>query len=411
MADTYGVAGTTSDDGADVAVCADPGHLTINLEYDAAAQLAPADFRNGIQIAADMLSEFIRDPITLNIGVGYGDIPPFGRTLEPGHGLAWTRTDITEKYSRLRRLLCGHASTPQVSAAMAALPHTHRLSGVKKIVLPYAEERALGLAPATNSTVDGNVGFATDIRPGQTVAIALHEIGHVLGRVPGQSVLSLFRYTSPGNHDFSNDIPGTPSYFSLDGGITKIADFDEDLSPSDFLNPGSARMNVPGASDVSGSNLTPHDPFNELFNRTTIQSLTAIDVTELGLLGYNIGIGNLLSGCLTPVEADFSDTLISNGLPQTAKSVLSFIADNNDWFNLVAADIAKQPVIQDLAKEATLAEQTPLNFFLAGGAAIIGPAINSEASAIETAFTIDTATRSCSHRPCSWVAWRLPMTA
>jgi hypothetical protein len=96
---------------------------------------------------------------------------------------------------------------------------------------------------------------------------------------------------------------------------------------------------------------------------------------------------------LTPVETTFSDTLLSsNGLPQTPQSVLSFVEDNNDLFELAAADLAKQPVIQDLAKEATLAEQTPLNFFLAEGAAIIGPAINTEASAIETAFTIDTAT-------------------
>jgi hypothetical protein len=265
---------------------------------------------------------------------------------------------------------------------------------VKEIVLPYAEERALGLAPASNSTVDGNVGFATDTRPGQVVGIALHEISHVLGRVPGQSVLSLFRYTSAGNHDFSSDVPGEPSYFSLDGGLTKIADFDEDLSPSDFLNPTSSSMSgVPGTNDVSGSNLTPHDPFNELFNRTTIQSLTAIDVTELGLLGYNIGVGNLLSGCLTPVEAAFSDTLLSsNSLPsQTPQSVLSFIEDNNELFELAAADLAKQPVIQDLAVEASLAEQTPLNFLLSGGSAIIGPAINTEAVAIETAFTIDTA--------------------
>jgi hypothetical protein len=265
---------------------------------------------------------------------------------------------------------------------------------VKEIVVPYAEERALGLAPATNSTVDGNVGFATDTRPGQVIGLALHEISHVMGRVPGQSVLSLFRYTSPGNHDFSSDIPGEPSYFSLDGGLTKIADFDEDLSPSDFLNPASGSMNgVPGTNDVSGSNLTPHDPFNELFNRTTIQSLTAIDVTELGLLGYNIGVSSLLSGCLTPAETAFSDTLLgSNGLPsQTPQSVLSFIEDNNDLFELAAADLAKQPVIQDLAKEATLAEQTPLNFFLAGGSAIMGAAINTEASAIEMAFTIDTA--------------------
>ena len=52
MADTYGVAGTTSDDGADVAVCADPGHLTINLEYDSFALAAPVSFRSSIQTFA-----------------------------------------------------------------------------------------------------------------------------------------------------------------------------------------------------------------------------------------------------------------------------------------------------------------------------------------------------------------------
>ena len=63
------------------------------------------------------------------------------------------------------------------------------------------------------------------------------------------------------------------AYFSIDGGNTKLADFGQASDPSDFLNTG-----------VQGS----RDPFDEFYSSNTIQSLTAVDLELLDVLGFNI---------------------------------------------------------------------------------------------------------------------------
>jgi hypothetical protein len=253
------------------------------LEYDAAAQGAPAAFRNAIQAAANILSSFINDPIAVNIGIGYGDIPFFGDSLTSGEAEGGPQTGISESYSTLRSQLLSHASTAQVSAAINALPTTSSLNGVSTIGVAYAEERALGLAPASNATVDGDAGFATDIPLSSLVGVALHEITHAMGRMDGPWVTSLFRYTSAGVHDFAQTIPTGPSYLSLDNGVTKIADFGKTSDDADFLNP-------------PGSTLSPNDPFNEFYDGNTLQSLTPLDLTMMGLLGFNVAPRSVVSG-------------------------------------------------------------------------------------------------------------------
>jgi Ca2+-binding RTX toxin-like protein len=101
---------------------------------------------------------------------------------------------------------------------------------------------------------------------------ALHELTHAMGRVPGASGLSLVRYTSQGNHLFTNGTPAAASYFSIDGGVTKLADFGVSSDPSDFLNSPS-------------SNLTPNDPFDETIAGST---LTSADLIMMDVLGFNV---------------------------------------------------------------------------------------------------------------------------
>ena len=79
-------------------------------------------------------------------------------------------------------------------------------------------------------------------------------------------------FTSPGNYLFTDNIPASPAYFSLNGGNTKIADFGQNSDPSDFLNSG-----------VQGAN----DPFNEFYSGSTLQSLTTVDLKMLDALGFN----------------------------------------------------------------------------------------------------------------------------
>jgi hypothetical protein len=260
---------------ADVAVSAGTGHTTINLEFDLATQDAPPEFRNAIQTAANLLSAALFDPITINIGIGYGDVPFFNQVLPSGGAFGAPQTGIGIWYPSLRTQLITHASTPQIRAAVSALPDTASLNGVPDFDITLAEERALsGLAVAPDSTVDGDAGFATDIPLANLVGVALREMTHAMGRIAGPTALSLFKYRSAGQHDFESGPFAGPSYLSLDNGASKLADFGHTSNPADFLNP-------------PDSNLTPEDPFNEFYDNNTLQSLTPIDLTTLGLLGFS----------------------------------------------------------------------------------------------------------------------------
>ena len=73
---------------------------------------------------------------------------------------------------------------------------------------------------------------------------------------------------------FTDNKPATASYFSLDGGNTKLADFGISSDPSDFLN-------------APNSNLTPNDAFDEFYSNNTLQSLTPVDLEMLDALGFN----------------------------------------------------------------------------------------------------------------------------
>jgi hypothetical protein len=306
MALIYGAAGNPQDGGADVLVSAASGDLTINLEYDSAAQAAPASFRSSIQTAANLLSAAISDPISVNLGIGYGDVPFFNDPLSNGEAAAGVQNSITEPYSTLRSQLLSNAATPQIAAAINALPAASSLTGVltaggaatpvTNFQVAYAEARALGDVPSSNSTVDGDAGFATDIPSNLLVGVALHELTHAMGRVPGTSVLSLFRYISPGVHDFRSDVPTAASYFSIDNGTTDLADFGENSDPSDFLNP-------------PASNLTPNDPFDEFYGPGTIQQLTSFDLLVLGVLGF--ARSSIAASPSPPVPAEV-DAVIQN---------------------------------------------------------------------------------------------------
>src|SRR5437879_2764240 len=85
----------------------------------------------------------------------------------------------------------------------------------------------------------------------------------ISGRVPygpQPDIFDLFRFTAPGERLFQFGNLAPAAYFSVDGGITKLADYGEASDASDFLNSG-----------VQG----PNDPFNEFYSSSTSQQLSA----------------------------------------------------------------------------------------------------------------------------------------
>ena len=242
--------------------------FTINLIFDSAAMAAPASFRAGIEQAASILSATITNKITVNIGIDYSGTGG-GAAAGPDNG-------EFVNYSTVRADLIVNAAPGDTT--FNALPTGSTIQGQSQVAVWNAQLKLFGLiSPNSTTTDDGSATFATDINPNLLVGVALHELTHAIGRVPYGSqpdIFDFYRFTSPGTRLFTDNIPASSAYFSLDGGNTKLADFGVSSDPSDFLN-------------APGSNLTPTDAFDEFYSNNTLQSLTTVDLQMLDALGFN----------------------------------------------------------------------------------------------------------------------------
>ena len=265
--------GTAPTAGASLAssvVAVTTGGITFDLLFDSAAMAAPASFRAGIEQAATMLANTISDKITVDIKIDYSGTG--------GGAAAGPDSGSYKSYSLVHSDLVNGAAPGDTT--FNALPSGSSIQGQSNVVVWSAQMKLFGLIGANDTTTDdGSAVFATDISPNLLVGVALHELTHALGRVPygaAPDIFDLFRYTSPGVHLFQAGNSAPAAYFSLDGGVTKLADFGQYSDPSDFLNSG-----------VQGSN----DPFNEYYSGSTSQMLSSVDLTLLHATGYHIGSG------------------------------------------------------------------------------------------------------------------------
>jgi len=246
--------------------------MNLVLSYESSALAAPQSFRDAMQTAANILDSVILNNITVNILIGYGD---WDNGLDTGlttDAEAGDLNGLTVSYTNLKTALASHETSAFDQTFVNSLPTTSSLNGVSNFYVPSAVAKALGLMSPTSSALAGAVGMGTQIPASLLVGVALHEITHALGREPVGS-FDLFRYTSPGNHLFSSGSTAAAAYFSIDGGNTKLADFGRLSDPGDFLSSG-----------VQG----PNDPFDEFYNSSTFQNLTAVDRELLDVLGFSI---------------------------------------------------------------------------------------------------------------------------
>lgn len=261
----------------DIAPIPATGGFSINLIYDAAALAAPASFRAGIQQAANLLAATITDHITVNLKIDYSGTGG-GAAAGPDQGLF-------ESYSLIRSDLINNA-TPG-DTIFNALPSGSSIQGQTNVAVWNAQLKLFGLLSANDTTTDdGSATFATDINPNLLVGVALHELTHAMGRIPygpQPDIFDFFRFTSLGTRLFQNGSTAPAAYFSVDGGITKLADYGQTSDSSDFLNSG-----------VQGSN----DPFNEFYNLSSTQQLSAVDIKQLDALGYHVAapVLNVIGG-------------------------------------------------------------------------------------------------------------------
>ncbi|MGY3234765.1 MULTISPECIES: NF038122 family metalloprotease [unclassified Bradyrhizobium] len=247
------------------------GGITINLILDAAAQAAPASFKDGLQQAVAILAANITDKITVNINIDYSGTGG-GAAAGPDSGLY-------ENYSWVHSQLVNHASSGDTT--FNSLPSGTAIQGQTNVAAWNAQLKLWGVIGANDTTTDdASAYFSTDINPNQLVGVALHELTHAMGRVPYGSapdVFDFFRFTSQNVRLFQGGATAPAAYFSLDNGATKIADYGQSSDPSDFLNSG-----------VQG----PNDPFNEYYSGSTTQGLTSVDLKQLDALGFHLAINN-----------------------------------------------------------------------------------------------------------------------
>jgi hypothetical protein len=253
--------------------------MQINLIYDSAASAAPQGFRDAIQTAAGILDTTFNDAITVNIEVGYGVLTVNGSiqdTLTNGEAETLISAGDYYSYSNVRAHLAGSVDAA-VAGGVAALPTTFTIMGQSRVWVWAPEEKALGLIAADDPALDSAVGFATDISAANLVGVALHELAHALGRTPvsgsAPDIFDFYRFAGLGTRLFANAEPtAAASYFSIDNGQTKLADYGRTSDPGDFLNNG----------------YTTNDSFNEFYNNSTLNSLTPLDLLQMEALGFHI---------------------------------------------------------------------------------------------------------------------------
>jgi FG-GAP-like repeat len=279
--------------------------MNVNIQFDSSALSAPAGFQNSVLIAAAMIDAVLTDNITINIAVGYGEMMGLPLTNQAGAAAGLSGGNLYN-YDQIRNLLISQASAGDTT--FNALPAGTSIQGQSQVVLWTAEEKALGLLNPNNAGIDGEIGIGSNVPSSLWISTALNQIGHVMGRFAygdRPDIFDLFRFTSPGNRLFLAGNTSPAAYFSIDGGVTDLADYGHTSSSSDFLN---------------SSNRTPEDAFNEFSDPATLQLPTAVDLEQFDALGYHLG------GPIYPItRLDFNSTGTADILWRNASGMLS------DW--------------------------------------------------------------------------------
>ncbi len=248
--------------------------ITVNNDFNTDGPFTQAQINSFLadeQTAINILDAAFTDNISVVYDVGFGS---FEGQIMPNQTISEANVNTNAvfflTYSQLRQDLLTFGQPNFFNAAN--LPAGNSINGVTNFWVSSSVGAIFGLFTAQT---DGFVGIGTGFTPGpQRVSAFLHEFGHAMGRVPefiggAASALDLWRFTNPGIRFFDGNFTTTTSaYFSLDGGVTKLANWGKTSDASDFLN----------------DNLTGNDPFNEFVGN--FGNLTALDLLITEALGY-----------------------------------------------------------------------------------------------------------------------------
>ena len=253
--------------------------MNLVLAYESSALAAPQSFLNAMQTAVNILDSTILNNITVTIEVGYNDFLNNQITNLGSSAVGADTSGSFVSYTSLRAALASHETSTLDQTFVNSLPNTTSVNGQSGFYVPSAVEKALGMISPTAPGIDGAIGIGSGIPTADLVGAALHELTHAMGREPGAGTFDLSRYTSPGTHLFSSNSTAPAAYFSIDGGVTKLADYGQNSDPADFLNGGVQDIAL-GAGKA--------DPLDEFYSGATVQQLSTVDKQLLDALGYSV---------------------------------------------------------------------------------------------------------------------------
>ena len=262
--------------------------FTINIVWDNSVASAPSGFMAGVIAAAQAFEADFKNAVTINLDIGYGEIA--GTAM--GNGALGESESFLQSvsYGSLLTALASHNSDATTAAVLASLPINPPING--NIWLTTAQAKALGLAPANGTGLDGYIGlssaYALTYNTSGLVAagsydltgVVSHEIAEIMGRLMlnggaigsytnSYSLLDLLHYSAPGVRNFSATTAG---YFSANGGLTNGGNF----------NP------VSGGDAADWASSMGNNAFDAFSNAGVVNPVTSGDITELNAIGWTL---------------------------------------------------------------------------------------------------------------------------
>lgn len=242
--------------------------MNIQFTWDNSVANAPDGFKSAMAFAASEIDSIITSPGVINLAVGWGEAA--GAPLQPGDAGEGGPYSFTANggYDELLTALRSHSDSATDRAVLASLP-ANAPTAVGGFFNTTAQQKAWGLLPVDAPGIDGVIGFNADLSytfdpanraaPGKydMIGLAEHEITHALGRIGGDGAFKLSNYVAPGVLNTSNS-PG--AYFSIDGGVTNLADYQSfgdtaDWNPSHQAENAFTALTFPGVANL----ITPVD--------------------------------------------------------------------------------------------------------------------------------------------------------
>ena len=289
--------------------------ITLLANLSAHALLIDATFGTGytsqdqaaVNTAISYFDRTLTNNVTVNIdfssassGLGLSSQYLYGINYADLHNALYASATSANGFSAANSLFNGSSD-----------PYT----GASTVYITHADCAVLGLGcGAAKGGYDGsisiNLGLTDPTRSNgisagyyDLVSVASHEIdeilgiggaGSQLGTGPNIGILDLFRYTSAGTRTYTTS--GDNAYFSINGGITDVARFNND-----------------GVGDYGDWHTSSTPQVQDAYGTPGVQvNMGTAELTALNVIGW---------------------TLASNNIPEPSTCLLLFAALPGLWFN------------------------------------------------------------------------------